>query len=379
MGTYTKLPSGSIRLRVTVGKDRDGKRIVKSFTGSTKRECEAAYKQWMAAGGKLDIARGKTLGECVDDYISTGKMQGFSPSTIKGYVAIRKKAFPKLMTMDIGKITAADVQKAVNDESARVKPKTLRNEYLLIRSVLKRERSDLDLSLILLTKQQGRKKTVLRNGLAKDVLDYCREHQPADIYAYCSFIIAAGLRPSEIYALTWGDVSKDPIITIDKTRIGYITVDKARVKAVDGQYKGKTTKTEAGRRMLQVPFEFVEDLESMIPRQADDVNILTAKPADMTNHWGKTIRKALDLPDGFRYYDLRHYYATVVATSGATEDELKARMGHTSSSFSHNIYVELLEDRQAKIDSVIGKKTAALYPSKNEKRDTNGDTKFENA
>ena len=47
-----------------------------------------------------------------------------------------------------------------------------------------------------------------------------------------------------------------------------------------------------------------------------------------------------------RRYDLRHYFATQLVVSGATEEELQEQMGHATSAFSHSVYVEIMSDHK---------------------------------
>ena len=89
------------------------------------------------------------------------------------------------------------------------------------------------------------------------------------------------------------------------------------------------------------------------------------KPNLVDYRW-KKCRAALGLPEKMRFYDLRHFFATSVAYSGASEEELARVMGHSTSAFSHQVYVELFRERQESVNAELAAGTAALYESVDE-------------
>lgn len=107
-----------------------------------------------------------------------------------------------------------------------------------------------------------------------------------------------------------------------------------------GGYIEKTTKTESGIRSIPVSWSLVQSIIEVKKRGRDSERVLDLKPALVDRRWNR-LRMALNLPENMRFYDLRHFYATLVAYSGASEEELASMMGHSTSSFSHAVYVEL--------------------------------------
>ena len=107
-----------------------------------------------------------------------------------------------------------------------------------------------------------------------------------------------------------------------------------------GGYIEKTTKTESGIRSIPVSWSLVQSIIEVKKRGRDSERVLDLKPALVDRRWNR-LRTALNLPENMRFYDLRHFYATLVAYSGASEEELASMMGHSTSSFSHAVYVEL--------------------------------------
>ena len=373
-----QLPSGSFNKLVYVGKRADGSRRYESFTADSPEAAQAEASAFKLRARELrrqgvaveDIPRddtpvvehhGITLGEAMDAFIETCRTQGYSPATIPAYKAVRNNSFPHLINKPVDTITLPDVQDALNRRAADHAIKTVRNDYFFIKKVLRIYAPDLNLSNITLAKTKKPPRQRFKQAWAADILKYASENECVDFYIYASFTISAGLRPSETYALTWADISAEPITMLsngDTYSIGLIHVSGAAVRDEYGIYTAKGTKTDAGARTLSVDWAFFEDLYSRRPR--GEGRIVQITPGNLKKRWAR-VRTALGLPEKMRFYDLRHFYATAVATSGATEDELAERMGHSTSAFSHSVYVELFEDRQERINAELAKGTRALY------------------
>ncbi len=318
MATAKKLPSGSWRVQIYGGKDENGKNIVRSFTAPTKREAERDASAWAMERKRLSKGT-MTLGEAIDAFIATCKAQGYSPSTIRDYISRRNYSYHSIINKRLDNITANDVQTAMDTRSTERSVKTVRNDYFLLKKVLNKYAPDLNLSGIILAKRSKRKKLSMSEAWAEDILDYALREP--DFYIYCALTICAGLRSSESYALTWSDISFQPVTMLAGEvayKQGYITVNKARVRGTDG-YVVKSTKTESGIRTIPVAWSLIESITEVKQRGSDQEHILDLKPALIDSRWAK-LRTAIGLPDTMRFYDLRHFYATSVAYSGASEE-----------------------------------------------------------
>ena len=67
--------------------------------------------------------------------------------------------------------------------------------------------------------------------------------------------------------------------------------------------------------------------------------------------------KVPDLPEGFRYQDLRHYLASLLIASGADVKTVQARLRHASAMTTLNTYSHLWPDKdestRAAVDVVL--------------------------
>jgi integrase len=59
----------------------------------------------------------------------------------------------------------------------------------------------------------------------------------------------------------------------------------------------------------------------------------------------KARAKVENLPTGFRYHDLRHYFASLLIASGADVKEVQARLRHASAKTTLDTYGHLWPDR----------------------------------
>ena len=88
------------------------------------------------------------------------------------------------------------------------------------------------------------------------------------------------------------------------------------------------------------------------------------KPGKCSTYW-LVIRKQLGLPKTMRFYDLRHFYATALAYSGASEEEIMSRMGHSTSTFTHQVYIELFEEQTLTVNANLTHWVQRLFSDKN--------------
>lgn len=72
-------------------------------------------------------------------------------------------------------------------------------------------------------------------------------------------------------------------------------------------------------------------------------------------------KKICDLPAGFRYHDLRHYFASLLIASGADVKTVQARRRHASAKTTLDTYGHIWPDRdestRAAVDAVITART----------------------
>lgn len=367
---------GKYHKQAYIGKRADGTSIYKRFSDTDWHNLIlqiAQYKSDFKAGLIQPDTPALTLGDAMDKYIDTcrilSRTDDFSHATIPGYMAIRKNAFQDLMDKRITEITVDDVQtsleKRMTQNSERTgKPltvKTIRNEYYLLKPVLEKYAPALNLKPIKLPKRKKRRRLVLENADAPLILKCAYEMHP-EFFVYTLLTMNTGMRPSEVYALRWGDLSAEPqIALIDKQKLlyGEINISKARTMNEFRVYEEKVTKTEAGERVLTHDWSMFETIYSVLPRGEDDAQMLKMNPRQQQYYWDK-LRTALGMPKERRFYDLRHYHCSVMVAKGAPEDYIAADMGHSTIQMAHDVYIEIIGEKQRDINFGVAQNTAEL-------------------
>lgn len=351
MATAKRLPSGRWRVQTFDHGQR------RSFTADTKKEAER-----LAAIGleeeRASTRRSMTLEDALAAYIETCKAQGYSPSTVAEYTARRNRSFPQIINRRLDALRMQDIQAQLDARSnAGLSVKTVRNDYYLLRAVLGVYAPEINLTRIRLAKRKSRQKRLYSEAMPGDILT-AAQAEPPDFRIYLALAMFAGLRPSEVYALRLSDISAEPItVAADPPyQVGRISVHAAEVRDEKGIYTRKAPKTESGNRDQLVAWSLLSLIRDLSRATSNDDKLVTLKPNGATKRWS-AFRTRVSLPDGMRLYDLRHLYATAVANSGASEEELAARMGHSTAAFSHAVYVELFAERRERVNAALSRAT----------------------
>lgn len=285
-----KLPSGSWFIYLRLG----GEGI--PITEATETACTRRAQMIKAAylAGNPVPSRSKaapvTLGAGIDKYIAR-KKNVLSPSTLRVYQAIRKGRFSAVMDKPINAVK--DWQAVVNDEAAVCAPKTLRNAWTLVSSVIEAE--------------TGKRPRVTLPQIVR------AEHpflDPDQIEGFCASLRGdpveipallglSSLRLSELLALTWAQVDLDAAT---------VRVSGAVVLGPDGLTKKPTNKNASSARTVPIMPQLVEALRAAPPHAPGDP-VVTLTPKGIYRRVN-TICRHLGYPE-IGVHGLRHSFASL--------------------------------------------------------------------
>ena len=197
-----KLPSGSWFIHLRLG----GENI--PVTANTEKECikQAQYIKSEYLAGKREPKKEEsnfqTLTQAIDQYIAD-RANTLSPVTIRGYRIIQKNRFKNYQDTPINQLT--DWQRIVNAEAATCSPKTLKNAWGLIRSVIKYTTGNYPPD-VKLPQQAPPDKPFFTPEQIKVFVKAVKgtPYEIPCLLGLCS------LRASEIEALDWKNIPKDP-------------------------------------------------------------------------------------------------------------------------------------------------------------------------
>ena len=133
------------------------------------------------------------------------------------------------------------------------------------------------------------------------------------------------------------------------------------------QYPAEPLKTKISRTPVPIPASLAAELSAHVAQYGRRESLLTGRDGCRLSPWAveramRTARKKVDgLPEGFRYHDLRHYFASLLIASGADVKTVQARLRHASAKTTLDTYGHIWPDRdestRAAVDAVIVDRT----------------------
>lgn len=340
--TARQLPSGQWFCRVRVrGQDI-------CITRPTEREAVAeamAVKAGILKDPKPKVE--KTLRQCIDEYIRE-RENILSPATIAGYRVIQRNRMKLLMDKPLSRITERQIRAAVNQDAAEVSPKTVKNAYGLLASVLQDHGSTVDMSHIRMPQSQRKEKQIYNR---EDLMRLIEALRGTDIEAPILLAVMLGLRRSEICALTWDCVDiKNRTVRIESA----VVYDENN----DAIHKG--TKTAGSARTLGNCPEYLMAVLDALPRDGDLVCNMTP---NVLSHRFKRFLDANDLPH-IGLHNLRHTNASILLALNVPDKYAMQLGGWTSSDTMKRIYQHLMDDELLEATTRRNEFFSALLPSK---------------
>ena len=332
-----RLPSGSWHIQLRLG----GASV--SVTEPTEQAAikKATLLKAEYLAGKKPVKRdtAPTLEKLLDGYIKS-KKPVLSPSTVRGYEAIKRTRFLSYMKMDPEKI---NWQRAVNDESRLCGPKTLKNAWALISAAL-----TLNLKPV---------PPVRLPQVVQDEHPYLEAEQiPAflDAMRDTPFELPAllglhGLRRSEMFALTWADIDLS-------APLGFLYVRGAVVHDADGKLvRKKENKNRSSRRTVPIMIPRLRELLLACHSERSEKSAPLSPSAPILTCHPNSVYKAVNtvcaktgLPL-IGVHGLRHSFASLAHSLGVPEAEAMSLGGWDDPQTMRKIYTHL--DKAARLKS----------------------------
>ena len=328
-----KLPSGNYRVQVVLGKDENGKRIVRSFTDPDERHVLAVAMQYMDE--HRNISEAGSFGAAMDAYIASRKPV-LSPATIKSYKEYQrtlKSDYSAFCDKNIHTIKAADVQTVINDlldvhdsrhrfrrSPQALSTKSVRNYAGFISSVF-RHNGILPPAVKLPEKEQT-KITVPDDATMKELFKAVKGH---DLEVPVLLAAFGPLRRGEICALSMADIKGN-----------VVHVSKDMVKDLNQNWTVKRPKTFASDRFVEMPPRVIK----LIRKQG----YVTKLSPDAVSDNFRQFLNDNGLPH-FRFHDLRHWCASYLHSQGMPDVSIMKRGGWSTDSTLKSVYRHVLADQ----------------------------------
>lgn len=262
-----------------------------------------------------------TLRQAIGKYIAE-RNSVLSPATVRGYYIIQRNAFPTVMDKDISSVRSW--QAVVNVEARRVKAKTLKNEWGLVRTVLAENGIEAEAVV----------PQVVRSELAwldfeeiKAFLDAVRD-EPCEMGA---LLALHGLRRSELLAVTPEKISGD-----------FILVQGSAVLNVDNDLVLKDeNKNVTSRRTVPIVIPRLAELIAAYDGAPDKPFLPYTSPNVLYTQINRVCDKA-GLPR-VGVHGLRRSFASLAYHLGWSEMQTMRYGGWANTQIVHAVYVKLSE------------------------------------
>lgn len=128
------------------------------------------------------------------------------------------------------------------------------------------------------------------------------------------------------------------------------------------QYPAEPLKTEIARTTIPIPLSLAREFSAHVARWRAGT-LLSTPDGRQLEPWRlerafRTARgKVESLPDGFRFHDLRHYFASLLIASGTDVKVVQARVRHASAKTTLDTYGHMWPDSdestRAAVDAVL--------------------------
>ena len=344
---------------VSLGYSPSGTRIRKRMMARTKTEVREKLKELhQQAERGVRPRRHYTVNDALDDWLSTG-LDGLAPATVTVYRnTIGKALREELGTVELTKLTAGAVQKALANLAARRSTRTVQMSHnVLVRAIRHAERDDLVgrnvAALVKPPKGQlgGRPSKSLTLEQAMALMATARGTR---LEAYIVLSLLSGVRTEEARALRWDRLVAWVSGQWQPVAEAGFDHEQVAVFVWRAERTGGNTKTPESRRTLALPRKCVEALREHRVRQAEDrlaagplwqdhgLVFASAVGTPMDDHNVRRMFRAITedagLGTGWVPREMRHTFVSLLSARGVPVEAIALLAGHNQTATTELVY-----------------------------------------
>lgn len=391
--------SGTVRLRkdgrwegrYTYGRSLKGRPLVKYFYGSTEREVKAMMRKFQKEIPNLPQIEPTTMsvGEYMKFYLYVVKFGTIKQSSFDRLEKTNDNYVnPFLGEMPLNKLEADDIQELLNRMIVKYSVSTIKKVYELLNQALKyaagRKYVPADLMQLVrvpVARDEGVKPIksveVLTDEEVKCLLSIAEDDAAPDgenakknknlwklIQLYI-FMLNTGIRCGEMLALTFDDINLDDgYVRINKNLSKVTERDKEHPEQKTGKVITIVTSPKSKCGIRTIPLNETAKLAVRRIIQYNKKNgvrtnnVATTFDGDVLNetYFSKRLHAILNrfCPGYFAtsshksIHSLRHTFASMCIRRDIDIKVLSELLGHSSTSFTYNRYVHIIQEQKAK-------------------------------
>ncbi len=297
----------------------NGQRLKQSAQTADRKAAQELHDQLKAQLWRQDKLGEKAL-RSFDEAADRWELEHAGAKAIEDYkhhLKFWRKAFSGLSLDEITRTNAAAaIEGLITKKGKPASPGTRMNYVITLRSVLNTALTDWEWieqvpPLKTYGDKQKRQMTIATPAQAKALMEVL----PPELRAPIAFAFMTGLRKSNVFGLTWDRVDLERSV--------------AWVNPID---------TKAGNLIVCPLNSAARALLSEQPRVVGEPRVFPVLPP-CHHQWKRYVKRA-GLPDGFRFHDLRHTFASWLAMEGVDRKTLQDMGGWKSPAMIDN-YVHL--------------------------------------
>jgi integrase len=234
------------------------------------------------------------------------------------------KTLDSITSFDIEKMKS-DLKKGLNALGKPYKPATIKHQLVLLRHLYNVARKwgiydgKNPMDAVSMPKVDNQVTEFLSDEELSRLLEVLDSWPFRECAVFVLFAIYTGLRRGELFKLSWNDVD----------------FERGLLRLVDPK-GGKTTSIPVSQQALDVLTELNRDSDYVFPGNNGQQRV------DFKSPWYR-IRKAAELPEGFRFHGLRHNFASYLISNGADLSVVGALLTHKNASTTQR-YAHLRPD-----------------------------------
>jgi integrase len=340
---------------VYIGNDENGKRIYKRKRGfKTKRECDSALIELLSQveKGTLISNDKMTVKEYLDYWLDTYPKNQCQPSTYTRYSKFVKDIQSYLGSIKLVKLNALSIEKFYNDliNERSLSPNTAIKVHRMLHLSLKHAQqwgllNNNPCDLVNVPKGI---KVEMKYWSPDEITFYLDLLKDERLYVPIFLAIHTGLRLGELCAIKWSDIDM-----VNET----LVVNKS-LQRINSKLQVKQPKTKNSYRTVTLFSSTMELLKKLKKSHLERklkygieldfvIDWEDGRPIDphyISQHFPK-ILKAHNIPV-IRFHDLRHSHATLLLKTGTNAKVISKRLGHSTVSFTLDIYSHVDTDMQ---------------------------------
>jgi integrase len=366
------LKDGRWRIRLCIGRDATGKQLYLHETVYGKKtDADKALTRMLTAidTGRAVTRDRQTLDEWTRRWLAIHCTRAGERTRWDYEQILRRYLTPELRTRRLTALTASDLQRWVNQLSARgLSPRTVRSAHGAVRASLNKARrlGMIGVNVAELVDLPRQAHNEMRTFSAAEAERFLcgAEAAGSRYYPLFALMLHTGLRPGELAGLKWEDFDGVTLRVVRALKQG--RAGEPRKLGPTKTHKPKVIPLgERAKRALALQRRWIVERKLLLGASFhDEGRIFTndvGGPLEFSNvreRQFKPLLRELGLPD-IRLYDLRHTCASLLLAAGENIKVVSERLGHVNATVTLNTYVHVLPGMQAQASERLDELLAA--------------------